>query len=429
MSRRYPVITGIGVLSPIGNGRQAFADALLAGRSGVRARPLGPGDPLPCTVHAPVEGFDPRSLPGQRKNLKVMSRAVQLGLGAAFQALTDAGIEPGSVTPRRFGAYVGAGQGSSGVGADLEPALGRAFAEDGFSLRRFAQAGLPEINPLWLIKGLSNNVLAFVSAHYRMMGPNLNLCNSGVSGLQAIGEAAHAIRAGRAEVCLAGGYDSLVQLESLALFARLGLLSPNPDPATASRPFHPARDGFVPAEGAAFVVIEERERAEARGAKIWAQVLGYGSANGAFDLAGPQPDGAGLATAASQALRTAGVPPVDIGCVVAHASGSVLYDAVEAATLSRLLGPARDRIPVLAPKSVLGHTVAASGALGALSLLVTLDSRQLPPTATLDEVAPECRLKHVRTAGQRFERAPHGLVMAAGLGGQHAALVLGEEPY
>ena len=428
MSRRYPVITGLGVVSPIGTGRAAFAQALLEGRSGVQARADADQDPLPCKVHAPVLGFDPRGIPGPRKNRKFMTRSVRIGMAAAAQALADAGIGSGEVAPSRFGCYVGAGA-SYGEGRELEPALDVAVCSGRFDMEVFGREGLPLVNPLWLLRGLANNVLAFGSAQFRMMGPNLNICNSGVSSLQAIGEAAHAIRDDRADVCLAGGFDSLIEPEPMALYARMGLLSQNPDPRTASRPFHVWRDGFVPGEGGAFLVVEEWERARARGGRIWGHVLGYGSSNNAFDLAAPDPDGRAILMASSVALRQAGVPPVEIGLVVAHASGSVRYDAVEAAVFRRMMGPARDRIPVTAPKSMLGHTVAASGAFGAVTLLVALAERLVPPTLNLDEVDQRCQLEHVVAEPLVHRRQPHGLVVAAGLCGQHAALYLGQEPY
>lgn len=428
MSRRVPVITGIGIVSPLGTGREAFAEALLAGRSGIVARPGASGDPIPCKVHAAAVGFEPGRMPGQRKNLKLMSRAVQIGLGAAIQAMEDAGLPPGAVEPARLGAYVGAPTGF-GDGSELQPALAVATRTGAFDLASFAREGLPLINPLWLVRSLANNVLGFASAQFRMMGPNLNICNSGVGGLQAIGEAAQAIRDDRADVCLAGGYDSIVDPQVMALFSRMELLTSNPDPATASRPYHAQRDGFVPAEGGAFFVLEEAGRARARGARCWGQVLGYGTVNNAFDLAAPGEDGHGIMESASLALREAGVPPVEVGLVVAHASGSVRYDPLEADVLRRLLGPARDRIPVTAPKSMLGHTVAASGAFGVATLLVALTSRLVPPTLNLDEVAPGCALHHVRGVAAPYGRRPHGLVLAGGTGGQHAALYVGEEPY
>ncbi len=424
--RRYPVVTGIGVVSPIGTGREGFERALFEGANGVVRREED--DRVPCRVHAPVRGFDPKTMiPGPRKNHKIMSRAVKIGMAAAGLAMADAGLAPGAVEPRRFGAFMGAGA-SFPEGRDLEPALELATREGRFDIVAFGEQGLGLVNPLWLLKGLANNVLAFVSAHYRMMGPNLNICNSGVSGLQAIGEAAQAIKDGAADVCLAGGYDSLVVPEHMALYAKLGLLTESRDPEAASRPFHARRDGFVPGEGGAFVVVEDLEHAKARGAKIWGHVLGYGSTDSAHDLAATDPDGDGILAAASAALRDAGVPPVEVGMVVAHASGSVQYDPIEAMAIGRLLGPARDRIPVTAPKASIGHTIAASGAFGAVTLLLALSRHEIPPTRTLDDVAPGCELNHV-TQPREHRGRPHGLVLAAGLGGQHAALYLGEDPY
>ena len=329
------VVTGLGLLSPLGEGPEAHSEGFLAGRSAVGPLTLLDPGPFPFRAAGEVRDFVPRKHIDQRKSLKLMTRAVRLGMSAAHMAVEDSGLDPASVEPVRFGIFVGAPH-AYGEPEDLLPALEVATKDGEFDLVAFGRAGLPIVNPLWLLKGLSNNVLGFTSLRYGAMGPNANLSGSGAGGAQAIGEGWRAIADGRADVALCGGYDSLVSVEGLTGYGRLGLLTTaERPPHTASRPFDAARDGFAPAEGGAFVMLETLDRAASRGARIYGEIVGAGDGADAFDPAAPDPRARGLVVAARSALRAAGASPADVAfqhsfAAESDADGDELSDGAEA---------------------------------------------------------------------------------------------------
>jgi len=423
MSRRV-VVTGLGLLSPAGEGPGAHLEALLAGRSAVGGLSrIDPG-PLPFRAAGQVEGFKPARYLDNRKNLKLMTRAVRLGMAAAHLAMEDAALAAGDVEPVRFAIFVGAPH-AYGESKDLVPALEVSTIGGALDLVAFGREGLPNVSPLWLLKGLSNNVLGFTSLRYKAMGPNANLSAGAAGGLQAVGAGHAAILSGRADVALCGGYDSLVCLEALTGYGRLGLLSTaDRAPETSSRPFDRDRDGFVPSEGGAFVVLEAAERAAARNARAYGEVCGAADACDAFDAIRPEPEGRGLALAARAALEGAGVGPEDLALVVAHASGTRDGDLAEARALQGVLAGRAGEVPVTAPMGLLGHTVAASGAFGLAAALLLRAADRAAPTANLDTPDPDCDLCHVVGEPAQLEDGK-ALVQATGLGGQASAVVVG----
>ncbi|MBU1900171.1 hypothetical protein KKB55_20710, partial [Myxococcota bacterium] len=263
-------ITGVGLVAPLGHTPAALLDALCAGHTA--AAPVTGFDvtPFPCALGAEVTGFKASNWVAQRKNLKLMTPAVRYGIAAVKRAYADAALK--GVDPDRLGLLVGNGA-AFGDTVDLIPALEAGFEGGGFSSARFASAQ-KLINPLWLIKGLSNNVLGFASAELDARGFNQNYCNSAVGGLQAIGEAAWALMEGRAAALIAGGADSAVNPAHFTGFGRLGLLLAGDDP-TAARPFDVEAAGFIPGEGAAFFSLERPQDAAARGARVLGRIVGY----------------------------------------------------------------------------------------------------------------------------------------------------------
>ena len=435
MSRRVAV-TGVGPIGPLGFGRDAHIEGWLSGRSFVGPLTRLDLGPLPFRTAGEVQEFKARDWVDNRKNLKIMTRAVRLGIAGAHLAMQDAGLDleevRGELDPVRFAVFVGAPH-AFGEAKDLIPALDLSTATGSLDLVTLGSEGLDLVHPLWLLKGLSNNVLGFTSQRYGAMGPNANLSGSGAGGAQAVGEGMRAVRDGRADVALCGGYDCLLTLEGLTGHGRLGLLTHSDRPAhEACRPFDRHRDGFAPAEGACFFVLEELDRARRRGVEILGEVLGAGDGMDAYDPASPHPQGRGLVSASRAALRSAGVGPGDLAFVVAHASGSVSSDPVEARALHTILGDRVELVPVTAPKGAMGHTVAASGAFGAAAALLALDAGRIPPTANLEEPGPGCDLRHVRGTPAPIEASSAGgrlaLVHAAGLGGQATGLVIGPAP-
>lgn len=437
MTRRA-VVTGVGLISPLGFGRHAHAEGWASGRSFVGPMTLLDPGPLPFRAAGQVPGFKARDWVDNRKNLKIMTRPVRLGVAGAHMAMVDAGLPTGAhpaegaaaaVDPIRFAMFVGAPH-AHGEAKDLLPALERATASGEFDAVAFGRDGLPLVHPLWLLKGLSNNVLGFSSQRYKAMGPNSNLSGSGAGGAQGIGEGLRAIRDDRADLALCGGYDCLVSVEGITGYGRLGLLTTDDTgpPEQSCRPFDVARSGFAPAEGACFLVLEELEHARARGVEILGEIVGAGDGMDAHDPASPHPEGRGLVSATRAALRSAGVGPDEVALVVAHASGSVAFDPVEARAIRRILGDRADVVPVTAPKGAMGHTVAASGAFGACAALFALAQGAVPPTANLDNPDPDCDLLHVRGTPAPPAAGRLALVQAAGLGGQATTLAVGPPP-
>ena len=422
MSRRV-VVTAIGMVTPLGNSAEETWAALLEGKSGLG--PIEGFDPtgLPTRVAGEVKGFRAKDYVDSVKNLKVMTPMVRYGIGAAKMALDASKLLP-DVDPERFGIATGAGH-ATGDPESLIPAIEHCARADGsFDLDLFGREGIGQINPLWLLRGLSNNVLGFSSAQFNAQGWNTNLCNSGASGLMAIGEAAVAIASDRADVILAGGYDALVSPEAILRHARLGLLTQANDAgAKASRPFDAARDGFVPADGAAFVVLEALDHAHRRGATPIAEVLGYGVANDAWRLLDPAADGDGLARAMRAALADADAHPGNVQAVFAHGTSNPRYDRSETRAIKAALGEVARVVAVPAIKGALGHAIAASGAIAFAVAAMAAQEGRVPRTLNLETRDPDCDLDHV-VDGPRSIGAGIVLVNASGLGGQNASLAL-----
>jgi 3-oxoacyl-[acyl-carrier-protein] synthase II len=410
------VLTGLGVVSPLGQSADTLLAGLLEGR--VAARPVTrfEASPFPCTAAATVPDFDPKAWVENRKNLRLMTPAVLYGLAAVKLALQDAALPPGSVDPERLGLFVGAGTAFGELG-DLVPAVERGRGADGgWDPVRFAQEGMPIVNPLWLLKGLSNNVLGYASAQHDARGINQNYCNTGVGALQALGEAAWALAEGRADVLVAGGADSAVNPEHFTGFGRLGVLSN----AGHTRPFDARHDGFVPGEGAAFFVLEREEVARSRGARVLARVCGYGTATGLKGLSGADPTA--VEAALRRALEVADWAPESVDVVQAHGNANPLFDRVESEVFGRVFG---GRSPVIAAdKGQLGHALAAAGALSTAALLVGMRAGRIPPVGGLDEVDAPCRGLDLVKGTPREVSGRRGIVHAAGLGGQTAMLAL-----
>ncbi|HVO30160.1 MAG TPA: beta-ketoacyl synthase N-terminal-like domain-containing protein, partial [bacterium] len=309
--------------------------------------------------------------------------------------------------------------------ADLIPAIEASVRADGtFDLVKFGREGLGMINPLWLLRGLSNNVLGFGSARLDAQGWNTNLSTSGAAGLMAIGDAAVAIASGRADVVIAGGYDANVSPEAIVRLARLGLTTTkNEDGARASRPFDARRDGIVPADGATFLVLEALDHAWARKADVLGEIAGYGATDDAWRLLDPDPAGGGITRAMRAAIHDAELAPDRVRAVFAHGVSNPRYDKAETAGIKGALGEHAKRIPVPAIKGALGHTIAASGAIAAAAAVFAVREGRVPPTLHLEERDPDCDLDHAAAGARRIEPGPV-VVNASGLGGINASLVI-----
>jgi 3-oxoacyl-[acyl-carrier-protein] synthase II len=395
-TERRVVITGLGLLSPIGNGPDAFWSALAAGRGGVDTITAFPVAALPTTAVAEIRGFDPRSfaLPKYRKaltkSLKYMARDIQLAVAAALTAVADAGLVDGGVDPTRLGVDLGAGLISSELD-ELAPAIAHASTGDAFDFRTYGREGIPMITPIWLLKYLPNMLACHISILVDCQGPSNTITEAEAASCLAIGEAARVIARGRADVMISGGADSKIHPLSLVRMCLLELMSSwQGEPSKACKPFDMRRDGTVAGEGAGILILEEREHALARSAKIYGEILGFGSGCDARPGGGLDPDGSGTEIAVRAALNDAGLAPAEVGHVSAHGLGTPVSDLAEARALGRVFGPVG--VPVTALKGFIGNVVSGCGAVELIGSLLGVNRGLIPHVLNCDEPDPACAL-------------------------------------
>jgi len=370
-----------------------------------RITAFDPSD-LPSQTAGEVKGFDPVALLGH-KEARRTSRPVQFSVAAAREAVADSGIDLGPIAEQTAVII------ASGVGglALFEKAV-LAYTEGGYRrVSAFAAAGM-----------LVDMPAGMVAADVGAKGPNFAIVSACASGAHAIGEAAEQIRRGAAVVALAGGTEGSITPVGMAMYCVIGALSRrNDDPAAGSRPFDIDRDGFVTGEGAAVLVLEEMGHARARGARIYAELVGYGATADAAHITQPDPTGAQAARCVTLALARAGRSPHDVGYVNAHGTGTPLNDAAETRALKLALGDAVATVPVSSTKSMTGHLTGAAGALEAVISIMAIHDGFLPPTINLDHPDPQCDLNHVALVGRP---ASPTLVISTsyGFGGHNACL-------
>jgi len=413
------VITGLGVVSPIGIGCEPFWKSLASGTSGIRPIDLFDSSSLSVRFGGQIPDFDPKVYVRPRKSLKVMSREIQLGFAAADLALTDAGVSAGQVEPERFGVVFG----NDMIYADLEDLEGtyRRSAKDGrFDFALWSEAIQEELHPLWLLKHLPNMTASHIAIAHDARGPNNSLVLGDVSSLLALSEAASIIQRGWADVMLAGGTGC--RLHPTALVARGdALLSHRADDfRRACRPFDRDRDGLVNGEGAAVIVLESRAHAERRGAEIRGRLVSWAS------RCEPKArreglTGSSLRQAIRAALSGAALEPTDIGHVNAHGVGTIEMDSAEAQAIAAELGS----VPVTAPKSLFGHLGAGGGAVELAASVLGLGRGLVPATLNYDTPDPACPVNVV--AGEPLAgRAGTALAVNLSSTGQAAAVVIAE---
>jgi 3-oxoacyl-[acyl-carrier-protein] synthase II len=426
--KRRVVVTGIGVVAPNGIGRDAFWSACTRGESGIS--PIQSFDTTnhPVKVAGEIRNFDPSPyLPeNHKKTLKVMGRAARFGVGAAGLALQDSGLKTSNLNPERFGVVMGAGVVPMEMG-ELAPMLAKACGPNGTFDETQLNADCPgesPLFPLWLLKYLPNMTAAHISLAFNAQGPNNTVVTACVAGTQAVGEAYRMIAHQEADIMLAGGADSRIDPVMLMAYTALGTLSRSERPASErSRPFDRQRDGFVISEGAAVLVLEEYERAKARGATIYSEVLGFGSSFDSYSVTKPDPEGKGGARAIRAALHEARVDHRDVHYINAHGTSTRLNDVMETAAVKNVFGENAKRLPLSSIKSMIGHSIGAAGAIEAAALALTLKDHVVPPTINLTTPDPACDLDYVPNTA-REGKPKVGLSTSFGFGGQNGALVM-----
>jgi 3-oxoacyl-[acyl-carrier-protein] synthase II len=409
MTNRRVVISGIGAITPIGSGREGLWTGLRARRSAVGEIRRFDASQFRTRIAAEINDFDLVDYIGARRARR-LDRCSQFALGAGRMALEDAALDPATEDRDRFGVMMGTALG------------GVQLAEEQHT--RFLSGGIRAVDPgvaLTVFAGASSSNLAI---DFGLTGPNVTNGMSGASGAIAIGEAFRTIQRDEADLMLAGGSEAPLAPLTFGAFALIRAMSTrNDDPATASRPFDRARDGFVMAEGGAVLVLEERGRALARGAPVYAEVVGYGLTNDAHHMAAPLPSGRQAARALTLALASGRLAPHEVGYVNAHGSSTSLNDPTETLALRTAFGDHADRLLISGTKGYYGHALGASGAFEMAICALASQHKWLPPTVNLAEPDPACDLQYL--TGDGHDADPEFLASNSfGFGGINAVVIL-----
>ncbi len=404
---RRIVVTGLGAVSPLGGDVGSSWSALLEGRSGVGPITQFDTEGHTARIAGEARDFDPTEWFDVRE-LRKADRFLQLALAASRMAVADAGLEVDEASAHRVGVYVGSGVGGLGTICDATHTL-----DDG---------GPRRVSPFTIPKLIINMAPGMISIETGARGPNFSAVSACATGNHCIGEAFRAIRDGMVDACIAGGAEAPILALAVASFARMRALSTrNDDPAGASRPFDAGRDGFVMGEGAGLLVLEELESARKRGARIYAELAGYGLNSDAYHITQPSPDGDGAVRCMQLTLDDAGLDATDVGYVNAHGTSTPFNDRIESLAIRKVFGDHADRLAVSSTKSMTGHLLGAAGGLEAAFACLTLHHGVLPATINQENPDPDCDLDYVPNEA-RERQVDAVLSNAFGFGGTNACL-------
>jgi 3-oxoacyl-[acyl-carrier-protein] synthase II len=405
---RRVVVTGVGVVSPLGTGNQKNWDALVAGKSGIERITRFDASDFPVQIAGEVKDFNPEDFI-EKKEIKKMDLFIQYALAAAQFAMEDSGLVITEENAERVGVLVGAGLGGLPTIERYHEAL--------------QEGGYKKISPFFIPMLIINLAPGHISIKYGAKGPNVSSVSACATGTHSIGDAYHMIKRGDADAMIAGGTESTVTPLAIGGFAVMRALSTrNDDPKAASRPFEKNRDGFILAEGAGIVVLEEYEAAKKRGAKIYAEVAGYGLTGDAYHLTAPAPDGEGAARCMQMALRNAGVDPGTVDFINAHGTSTSFNDLYETMAIKKTFGSHAAKLMVSSTKSMTGHLLGAAGGVEAVYTLLAMEKGVATPTINYDEPDPECQLDYVPNSA-RDAVINCALSNSFGFGGTNATLL------
>jgi 3-oxoacyl-[acyl-carrier-protein] synthase II len=405
---RRVVVTGVGVVSPLGTGNRKNWESVSTGVSGIERLTRFDATDFPVQIAGEVRDFNPEDFI-EKKEIKKMDLFIQYALGAAHFAMEDSGFKVTDENADRVGVLVGAGLG----GLPTIEKYHQAVQEGGYR----------KISPFFIPMLITNLAPGHISIKYGAKGPNISSVSACATGTHSIGDAYHIIRRGDADAMIAGGTESTITPLAVGGFAVMRALSTrNDDPKGASRPFEKNRDGFVLAEGAGIVILEEFEAAKKRGAKIYAEVVGYGLTGDAYHLTAPSPEGEGAARCMKMALDTAGVNPEEIQLINAHGTSTPMNDLYETMAIRTVFGNHARKLMVTSTKSMTGHMLGAAGGVEAVFTLMTMDTGIVTPTINYQEPDPECDLDYVPNTA-REARVTHALSNSFGFGGTNATLL------
>jgi len=403
------VVTGMGAVTCLGNSVQEFWSGIKNGQSGIRQISLVSPDGFPCSVSGEIQDFDASEFM-DRKEARRMARFSQFAVVAANQAVEDSGLDLESEDLDRIGVLIGSGSG------------GLPETDQQAEIR--VKRGVGRMSPYYIPMMLVNMASANISHAFNLTGYTNTCVTACAAGTQSIGEAAEVIRRGSADVIVTGGTEAGICEIGMGGFSTMRALTTwDGDPALASRPFDKGRDGFAPAEGSGILILESLEHAQARGAKIYAEIGGWGVSSDAYHLVQPHPEGSGAAKAINRALENANATIDDIDYINAHGTSTPINDASETKAIKAVFGKRAYDIPISSTKSMVGHSLGASGSLEAIVCISSINDSILHPTINQEESDPDCDLDYIPNVARETE-VNVALSNSFGFGGQNACLVI-----
>lgn len=406
--KRRVVITGVGVLSPIGNDREAFWNRLIRGESGIGPVTRFDASNYATQIAGEVKDFDPLDYM-ERKEARRMDRFVQFAVAAAKMAMEDAALDMEKEDPNRVGIYIGSGIGGLATWEEQHKVL--------------LEKGPRRVSPFFIPMMIANMAAGQVSIMTGAKGPSSAAISACATGTHSVGDAFKIIQRGDADVMIAGGAEATLSPMAFAGFCSARAMSTrNEEPQKASRPFDKERDGFVMGEGAGILILESLEHAEQRGASIIAEVAGYGMSSDAYHLTAPAPEGEGASRAMQQALQDAGLAPEEIDYINAHGTSTDLNDKFETMAIKSAFGEHAKRLAISSNKSMIGHLLGAAGGVEAIATALTIKMGIIPPTINLETPDPDCDLDYVPNKA-RESQVRAALSNSLGFGGHNAALL------
>jgi 3-oxoacyl-[acyl-carrier-protein] synthase II len=410
VSKRRVVVTGMGMISPVGNTVESTWQALLAGQSGVELIEHFDTAPFATRFAAMVKDFNGEDYNISRKDARKMDYFIQYGIAAGMQAMQDAGIEITEENAERIGCAIGSGIGGLGLIEENHSAL--------------IHGGPRKISPFFVPSTIVNMIAGHLSIIYGLKGPSITIATACSSGVHNIGHAARMIAYGDADAMLAGGGEKASTPLGIGGFGAARALSTNNDnPKAASRPWDKDRDGFVLGDGAGIMFLEEYEHAKKRGAKIYAEIVGFGMSGDAYHMTSPPADGSGAALAMKCAIRDAGITPEQIGYINAHGTSTPAGDKAETQAVKSIFGENADKVMVSSTKSMIGHLLGAAGAVESIFTVLALHDQAVPPTINLDNPDEGCDLDYVPHTARQVKNLEYVLCNSFGFGGTNGSVL------
>ncbi|HEX7810067.1 MAG TPA: beta-ketoacyl-ACP synthase II [Thermoanaerobaculia bacterium] len=408
MSKRRVVVTGLGMISPLGIGNEATWQGLVEGRSGIGRITKFDASAYTSQIAGEVRGFDPEQWI-EKKEVKKSDTFIHYALAAATMAATDAGLEMAKEDGDRVGVVIGSGIGGLPLIEEMH--------------RKLLERGPSRISPFFIPGLIVNLAAGQISIKFGAKGPSSAPATACATGAHAIGDASRIIRHDEADVMFAGGSEAVITPLALGGFAAMRALSTrNDDPEHASRPWDADRDGFVMGEGAGILILEEREHALARGANIYCELTGYGMSSDAYHITSPAEDGDGMVRVMLRALKDAGLRPQDIQYINAHGTSTPVGDKTETIAIKRVFGEDASKVAISSTKSMTGHLLGAAGGLESAIAAMTVKTGIIPPTINYTTPDPECDLDYVPNTARKMD-VSHVLSNSFGFGGTNATLI------